>query len=94
MWRRAPAVLGHVFGDGDWALLHRDRSRTADGFRDPADRDAWLRLCDLWDRLGTDLVGALLTPFPPVRHGAPLLVRAGRAGGLGWHGCCCPRRPT
>jgi len=82
VWRQAPAVLGHVFSDGGWALLHHDRFRTADGFPDQADRDAWLRLCHLWDRLGPDLVGALLTPFPPVRHGAPLVVRAARAGGL------------
>ena len=82
VWRQAPAVLGHVFSDGGWALLHHDRFRTADGFPEQADRDAWLRLCHLWDRLGPDLVGALLTPFPPVRHGAPLVVRAARAGGL------------
>ena len=82
VWQRAPAVLGHVFGDGGWALLHDDRVRTADGFRDPADRDAWLRLCDLWDRIGPHLVGALLSPFPPVRHGTPLAVRVARTGGL------------
>ncbi len=82
VWRRAPAVLGHVFGDGGWALLHDDRFRTADGLRDPADREAWLRLCDLWDRIGPHLVGALLSPFPPVRHGTPLALRVARAGGL------------
>ena len=82
VWRQAPAVLGHVFGDGGWSLLHHDRTRTAEGFSDPADQDAWLRLCDLWDHLGDGLVGSLLTPFPPLRHGAPLAVRVARHGGL------------
>jgi phytoene dehydrogenase-like protein len=82
VWTRAPAVLGHVFGDGGWALLHHDRATTAQGFDDPADGVAWWRLCDLWDRLGDDLVGAVTTPFPPVRHGVPLLLRVARTGGL------------
>ena len=29
VWEHAPAVLGHVFGDGEWALIHRDRAVTA-----------------------------------------------------------------
>ena len=82
VWRHAPTVLGHVFGDGAWALLHRDRFRTAEGFAEPADRDAWLRVCELWDRIGEDLVGALMSPFPPLRHGAPLALRTARTGGL------------
>ena len=69
VWEHAPAVLGHVFGDGAWALIHRDRAVTA-SLLDGGDGDAWLRLCDLWDRIGDDLTGSLLAPFPPVRPGS------------------------
>ena len=31
VWDHAPAVLGHPFGDGQWAVLHRDRHDTAAG---------------------------------------------------------------
>jgi phytoene dehydrogenase-like protein len=83
-WAHAPAVLGHVLPDGDWALLHRDRSLTAAGFEAqcPGDGEAWLDLCDTWDRVGEHLVGALLTPFPPVRPTLGLLARLRGAGGL------------
>jgi len=82
VWEHAPAVLGHVFGDGEWALIHRDRAVTASLLEDAADGDAWLALCDQWDRIGDDLTGSLLTPFPPVRHGVRLGARLPRAGGL------------
>ena len=83
VWEHAPAVLGHVFGDGEWALIHRDRAVTASLLDDASDGDAWLRLCDLWDRIGDDLTGSLLTPFPPVRRGVRLGSRVARSGGLG-----------
>ena len=76
-------MLGHVFGDGEWALIHRDRAVTASLLDDAYDGDAWLELCDLWDRIGADLIGSLLTPFPPVRHGVRLGALLARAGGLG-----------
>jgi phytoene dehydrogenase-like protein len=83
-WLHAPAVLGHPFPDGAWALLHRERGRTAAGLEasTAGDGDAWLRLCDQWDRVGEHLVGGLLTPFPPVRHGLGLLAGLRSAGGL------------
>lgn len=83
-WAHAPAVLGHVLPDGDWALLHRDRALTAAGFEAqcPGDGQAWLDLCETWDRVGEHLVGALLTPFPPVRPTLGLLARLRSAGGL------------
>ena len=37
-WEHAPAVLGHPFGDGQWALLHRDRDLTAAGLEELARR--------------------------------------------------------
>ncbi len=83
VWEHAPAVLGHVFGDGAWALVHRDREVTASLLGDASDGEAWLALCDVWDRIGADLIGSLLTPFPPLRHGGRLAARLAGAGGLG-----------
>ena len=84
VWRHAPAVLGHVRGDGSWALLHRDRELTAKLFEQQrsGDGDAWLDLCRLWDRIGDQVIHALLSPFPPVRAGLSLLARLPRVGGL------------
>ena len=83
-WTHAPAVLGHPLPDGDWALLHRDREITA-GLMEaqhPGDGEAWLDLCTAWDRIGDQLVSALLTPFPPVRAGVGLIARLRSVGGL------------
>lgn len=83
-WVHAPAVLGHPLSDGRWALLHRDRAVTAALFDEahPGDGDAWLELCGQWDRIGDQLVKALLSPFPPVRHGLGALARLRSVGGL------------
>lgn len=85
-WRHAPAVLGHPTPDGGWALLHRDRHVTAQLAQDahPGDGDAWLELCDQWDRIGDALVGALLAPFPPLRPAMSVLTRLRQVGGLGF----------
>ena len=84
-WRHAPAVLGHPFPDGSWGLLHRDRLVTAQlaDAQHAGDGEAWLELCAQWDAVGDQLIGALLRPFPPVRHGLGLLTRLPKAGGLG-----------
>ena len=84
-WVHAPSVLGHPLPDGTWAVLHREREQTAvslDALH-PGDGDAWLELCRQWDGFGPDLVGALLSPFPPVRHGLRTAYRLPRAAGLG-----------
>lgn len=85
VWRHAPAVLGHFDpAAGQWGMLHRDRSVTA-GLLDEqhhGDGAAWLRLCRRWDAIGDDLVGALLTPFPPVRSTLTGLRHLPRGGGL------------
>lgn len=86
VWRYAPAVLGHPLPDGRWAMLHRDRAITA-GLLDeqhPGDGAAWLGLCEQWDAIGEHLVGALLSPFPPVAHGLAGLTKLRRAGGYGF----------
>jgi len=84
VWRHAPAVLGHPLPDGDWAVLHRDRERTATGLeaQHAGDGDAWLRMCGEWDRVGPHVIGALLSPFPPVRHGLGALAALRKVGGL------------
>jgi phytoene dehydrogenase-like protein len=83
-WVHAPAVVGHVLDGGRWAVLHRDRNDTAAALDElcPGDGDAWLELCQWWSRISEPFIGALLTPFPPVRHGSALGLRAARAGGL------------
>lgn len=83
-WTHAPAVLGHPRPNGSWALLHRDREVTAALLETaaPGDGQAWLDLCAEWDRVGDSLTGALLTPFPPIRHGLGLLARLRSVGGL------------
>ena len=84
VWTHAPAVLGHPFPDGNWGLIHRDREVTAGLMEDQhtCDGEAWLAMCALWDRIGDQLVGALLTPFPPVRQGLAALSRLRSVGGL------------
>ena len=85
-WVHAPAVLGHPRADGSWALLHRDRNITAELMDDqhPGDGDAWLQLCQDWDRIGDHLVHALLSPFPPVRAGLRAAARLRSVGGMGF----------
>jgi phytoene dehydrogenase-like protein len=82
-WSHAPAVAGSPYRDGGWAVLHRDRERTARELdaADPGDGDTWLRLCEMWDRLGDDLVESLMSPFPPVRQGVRTARRVPGRGG-------------
>jgi phytoene dehydrogenase-like protein len=85
-WSHAPAVLGNPLPDGDWAVLHRTPEDTAAGLEAhaPGDGDAWMALCRQWDLVGDDVVGALLSPMPPVRHASRLAARLlrDRDGGL------------
>ncbi len=85
-WRYAPAVVGHPTPDGEWAILHRDRTITATlmDAQHRGDGDAWLELCANWDRIGKHIVGALLSPFPPVKSGLGALARLRSVGGLGF----------
>ncbi|GAA2417097.1 NAD(P)/FAD-dependent oxidoreductase [Streptomyces glaucosporus] len=83
-WGHAPAVVANPFPDGRCAVLHRDREDTARSLETfaPGDGEAYLRLTDLWDRLGPDLLRAFLSPFPPVRPALSLLAELRAAGGL------------
>jgi phytoene dehydrogenase-like protein len=84
VWEHAPAVLGHCLPSGEWAVLHRDREVTARlmDAQHPGDGEAWLDTCAEWDRIGGSLVGALLSPFPPVRSGLSALARLRSVGGM------------
>ena len=84
VWRHAPAVLGHPLADGDWALLHRDLGITSAlmDLQHPGDGQAWRDLCAQWDHIGDHVIGALLSPFPPLRNGLAALARLRGAGGL------------
>jgi phytoene dehydrogenase-like protein len=83
-WSHAPAVVGTPFADGRWAVLHRTPEETAAALDDltPGDGQAWLDMCQGWQRIGDQVVGALLSPFPPVRHGLGALAKLPRVGGL------------
>jgi phytoene dehydrogenase-like protein len=83
VWRHAPAVLGNPLPDGGWAMLYRDPDKTAASLDalHPGDGQAWLELYRMWKVFGDDLIGALLTPFPPVRNALRLATSLPRAGG-------------
>ena len=86
-WTHAPSVLAHPLrpdDDGPAAVLHRDRKDTAAGLaeHDPRDGDAWLRLCEQWDRIGEPVLRSLFSAVPPVRGPLQLLRRAGTADAL------------
>ncbi len=83
-WRHAPAVLGHPMPDGRWAMLYADVERTAIELEatHPGDGDAWRQFCAEWRRIGPALTQALLTPFPPIRHGLQVLAKLPSVGGL------------
>jgi phytoene dehydrogenase-like protein len=85
-WVHAPAVMANPVHQDQWAVLHRDRDTTAGLMEElhPGDGEAWLDLCATWDRIGDDVVHALLTPFPPVRAGLSALAHLPRVGGLGF----------
>ncbi len=83
-WVHAPAVVGTPFGNGDWAMLHRTPEETAAALDElcPGDGEAWLDMCLGWQRIGDQVVGALLSPFPPVKNGLGALTRLPGVGGL------------
>ncbi len=77
-WSHAPAVLAHPRPHGPAARLERDASRNAARIEldHPGDGEGWRVLADDWERYGTELLGALMAPFPPVRAALRLGVSA------------------
>ncbi|MEA3075679.1 MAG: hypothetical protein QOF60_587 [Actinomycetota bacterium] len=68
-WRRAPLVLAHPAADGTCPIISTDLDVTVDALNTitPGDGDAWRGLYELWERVDDGILGALFTPFPPVR---------------------------
>jgi phytoene dehydrogenase-like protein len=85
-WAHAPAVVGHAASasDEDAPLIYRDPARTATELarRHQADGDNWWRLVDLWRTIKEPFLGALFSPFPPLRTPLQLLHRLGTAEAL------------
>jgi phytoene dehydrogenase-like protein len=83
-WRHAPKVLAHPLLDGRTAVLSRDLAETAASVETfgAGDGAAWEVLADDWKRLSPGLIGALFSPFPPVRAGLRLARVLGAADGL------------
>jgi phytoene dehydrogenase-like protein len=83
-WVHAPAVLAHVLPDDRCAVLSRDIDETAASVASFAldDADAWRAEFADWTRIRDPLLGALFTPFPPVRSGLRLARTLGVADGL------------
>ncbi len=81
-WAHAPAVAATPFHDGRWAMLHRTPEATAAALDElaPGDGEAWLAMCRGWQKIGDQVVGALLSPFPPVRNGLGALAKLPGAG--------------
>lgn len=80
-WSHAPAVVGHPRSatDHDPPIIHRDPARTATELarREPADGENWWRIVELWQRIKSPLLDAMLSPFPPVRPMLRLLRKLG-----------------
>ncbi len=72
-WRRAPLVLAHVSGERA-VSISPDVAGTAASLDavSPGDGAAWERAYQHWLGLREQVLGALFTPFPPVRAGARL----------------------
>lgn len=82
-WSRAPVVMAHPMADGRCARLYRGTPQTVAGIEQDfgaADAQAWTRLSRLWDRLGSDVIESLFTPFPPIRAGLAMAAKLRAAG--------------
>ncbi|HZA58272.1 MAG TPA: NAD(P)/FAD-dependent oxidoreductase [Solirubrobacterales bacterium] len=76
-WRRSQAAVAHPHHDGRCALLSTDLKETCASLEEFAagDGDAWRELYGLYERIGRDLISALMTPLPPIRAGARIAMR-------------------
>jgi len=83
-WRHAPDVFTHLLPDGRTATVSRDIAATMRSMEQfaPGDGERWQRAYREWADLSPHLMNALLSPFPPVRHGLALARRLGSAGAL------------
>src|SRR3954464_3198498 len=61
-WRRSPLAVAHPTRDGTCVAISQDLDETAESFERfaPGDGESWRRLYGLWERLGGDVIDALL----------------------------------
>jgi phytoene dehydrogenase-like protein len=82
-WSHAPAVVGHPRSatDDDPPIIYRDPARTATELarREPADGENWWRVVELWNKIRSPLLDAMMAPFPPVGPMLRLLLKLGTA---------------
>ena len=81
-WCRAPITLAHPTSDGRCVYVAGEVGETAasiDSYH-PGDGEGWRRLYGRWEEVGEPLLGAVLSSFPPVRHGLRLARTLGPAG--------------
>ena len=81
-WTHATHVLAHPRRDAPAAVLDRDLNVTVDSLERGAvgDGASFRAMYASWCKVAQPLIDALLSPFPPVRAGARLAVRAGHRG--------------
>ncbi|MBW3555750.1 MAG: NAD(P)/FAD-dependent oxidoreductase, partial [Actinobacteria bacterium] len=74
-WRRAPLVLAHPSVDGSCPVISTNLDVTVESLERsaPGDGEAWRRLYELYERVSPGLLGAMFSPFPPVRAGLRLV---------------------
>jgi phytoene dehydrogenase-like protein len=78
-WQRSPIAVAHPAEDGTCPVLSTDPDETAaslDAFA-PGDGDAWLRLYELWLRVGGEVMGILTGGFPPLRPAGRIALELG-----------------
>ena len=68
-WCRSPLAFAHPTPDGRCAVVSADIDESVASLDEyaPGDGAAWRRVYGRWERTGDALLGALLTPFPPLR---------------------------
>ncbi|HET9442954.1 MAG TPA: NAD(P)/FAD-dependent oxidoreductase [Acidimicrobiales bacterium] len=74
-WRRAPLVLAHPGPDGSCPVVSTNLDVTVESLERlmPGDGEAWRRLYELYEQVRPGILGALFTPFPPLRAGLRLV---------------------
>jgi len=85
-WLRSPDPVAHLARAEDerCAVVRPRAEDTAAELESeaPGDGEAWMRLVEQWQVVRDDVLGALFTPFPPVRNMVGLLRRLGTADAL------------
>ncbi len=84
-WCRSALACAHPTPGGAYAAVATDdvdaTAATCETYA-AGDGDAWRALYGRWEEVGDRLLGALLTPFPPLRAAARLAAKLGPSGVL------------